>query len=151
MKWLWLITVLIAVTAAASLEHQTSIQANPPRTIIVQVLNGKTGKPIKGEAPNIWIGNVKDPVNPRTDSKGEIALEIGQAQPAEIRVMGNYYMDCRRRENQELMMNVRYSLTEIIAKGVVSENGCGQSRTNPIPGKLILYMRPMTFKEKWDS
>jgi len=113
------------------------------------LLNGKNGKPIKDERPNIWLGNAKDDILQWTDSKGEILLEIDQAQPREIRVRGNFYVNCRQRGNQLTAINVRYSLDEIVSKGVVTENDCGKSHVDPIPGKLVLYLRPMTFKEKW--
>jgi hypothetical protein len=141
--------LLLAFIAVESSAQQTSVPEAVANKIIVQLLDGKNGKPIKRESPNIWLGNAKDPTNPQTDSKGEILLEIGQVKPKEIKLSGNYYVDCRLRGNRRAAMNVKYSLNEVVSKGIVTENDCGKSRVDPIPGRLVLYLRPMTFVEKW--
>jgi hypothetical protein len=153
MKLACMAALLVAIVAVECFAQQTSAPNSTSNEIILQLLNGKNGKTIKDESPSIWLGNDKWFINPipRTDSKGEILLEIGQAKPQEIRVMGNYYVDCRPRGNdKEATMKVRYSLNEIVSKGIVTENDCGKSRVDPIPGRLILYLRPMTFIEKWE-
>ena len=86
-----LLGALVAVECSAK---QTSVPKPTAKKIIVQLLNGKNGKPIKDERPNIWLGNLKDDILQWTDSKGEILLEIDRAQPREIRVRGNSYVDC---------------------------------------------------------
>jgi hypothetical protein len=141
MKLSWMAALLFAFIAVDSSAQQTSVPEAVANKIIVQLLNGKNGKPIKRESPNIWLGNAKDPTNPQTDSKGEILLEI--------KLSGNYYVDCRLRGNRRAAMNVKYSLNEVVSKGIVTENDCGKSRVDPIPGRLVLYLRPMTFVEKW--
>jgi hypothetical protein len=115
--------------------------------IIVRLLNGKNGKPIKHEFPNIWLGDAKFPTSPQAE-KGDVNLEIGAIQPREIRVMPNYYVDCRFGRDTLDGNLLKYSLDEIASKGVVAENRCGQVHTTPIPGVLVLYVRPMTLKEK---
>jgi len=130
--------------------QQASVPKAGVNKIVLRVLNGKSGKPIKHDSPSIWLGNTQHPMNPPTDSKGEIMVDIHEAEPREIRVMPNWYADCRFRDDHAAGMKVRYPLDEIIAKGVVAENVCGKSLANPVPGVLILYVRPRTLKEKWD-
>jgi hypothetical protein len=130
--------------------QQTTIPSAESNRIIIRLLNGKNGNPIRGEIPNIWLGNPARVTSSQTDSKGEIALDIGKARPREIRFRGNYYVDCRGKTQRELPQNIKYSIDEILATGVVSENDCGKSRVSPTPGVLVLYLRPMTFIENWN-
>jgi len=118
--------------------------------IVVRVINGKNGKPINHDSPNIWLGNTQHPMNPPTDSNGEIIVDIQGAEPREIRVSPNWYADCRFLGDHLDGVKMRYALDEINAKGVVAENLCGKNLANPVPGVLILYVRPRTLKEKWE-
>jgi hypothetical protein len=118
--------------------------------VVLRLLNGKNGKPLRNEYPSVWLGNASY-INPKTDANGEIALDISRVQPRTVRVFGNYYVDCRPRgSDKQTPMNVSYSLDEIVATGIVTENDCGKYHVGPIPGVLVLYLRPMTFKEKWE-
>jgi hypothetical protein len=139
--------VLVAVRSPA---QQPTAQDAGSSKIVVRLLNGKNGKPLRNEYPNIWLGNASG-INPKTDANGEITVDISRVQPRTVRVLGNYYVDCRPRGSNKLAaMNVSYSLDEIIAKGIETENDCGKSQVDPIPGVLVLYLRPMTFIEKWE-
>jgi hypothetical protein len=44
----------------------------------------------------------------------------------------------------------RYSIEEIIAHGIVSQNDCGKARRQPKPGILVIYVVPMSIKELWE-
>jgi len=81
---------------------------------------------------------------------GEITLEIGDVRPRDIRFRGNYYVDCRGKTQREIRQNIKYSIDKILSTGIVSENDCGKNRVSPTPGVLVLYLRPMTFIEKWN-
>jgi hypothetical protein len=132
-----------------SAQQVTSPSASSNR-IIIRLLNGRNGKPIRGENPNIWLGNPAKVPASQTDSMGEIALDIGDVRPREIRFRGNYFVDCRGKTQREVPQNIKYSLDEILTTGMVSENDCGKSRVTPTPGVLILYLRPRTFIENWN-
>jgi hypothetical protein len=128
--------------------QNTCAEAITP-TIKVRLLNGKNGKPIKNDTPNIWFGDAVSPINPHTDSNGEVVVSVNQAQSEELQVLPNQYADCRFKGNSTAGLHVKYSLKQIITTGVVSENLCGKNRIDPIPRVLILYVRPMTFMERW--
>ena len=142
-----LLSILVGVQSAA---QQPTAQDAGFGKIVVRLLNGKNGRPLRNEYPSIWLGNASG-INPKTDANGQITVDISRVQPRTVRVLGNYYVDCRPRGRDKLAtMNVSYSLDEIIAKGIVTENDCGKSQVDPIPGVLVLYLRPMTFIEKWE-
>jgi hypothetical protein len=118
--------------------------------IVLRLVNRKNGKPIRNELPNIKLGNAA-PIGPRTDSKGEIIVDIGNVQPFRISVLPNMYFDCRYKRDQTNggALQLSYSLDEIISTGIVGENLCGKARVSPTPGVLVLYVRPRTFIEAW--
>jgi hypothetical protein len=116
--------------------------------IIVRMLNGRTGKPIRRKDNiNVWLGDAKTFSLLLTDAKGEITIDIGNIQPFEIRVHPGNYVDCRFKGYGMDGRSVRYSLEEITSQGVVSENVCGKTRVPPTPGVLVVYVRPLTLIE----
>jgi len=116
--------------------------------IILRMLNGKSGKPIwRHDLTNVWLGDEKSYSLHRTDSKGEIVIDFSNVEPFEIRILPSTYADCRFRGDQTSARLVRYSLDEIVSKGVVGENLCGKARASPTPGVLVVYVRPRTFIE----
>jgi hypothetical protein len=120
-------------------------QVSPPDVLItIKVLNGKNGKPVWRESPNVYIGDSTENVNPRTDRHGEAKLRI-PADAESIKITPNWGHECRPSNARS------YSVAEILAKGVVAENSCGTSRVNPTPGVLVFYERPSTWWERtWD-
>jgi hypothetical protein len=118
--------------------------------IVLRMLNGKTGKPIwRHDYANIWLGNAAV-FNRSTDSRGEVIIDVSNVQPPEIRFLPNTYFDCRSKRDNTSFREVKYSLDEIISKGVVGENVCGKTRVSPTPGVLVMYVRPRTFIEGWN-
>lgn len=136
------------MTVAAALYSAQAPSANDAAQVItVRLLNGKTGKPIKNDRPNIWFGDAKDPINPHISSNGEAVVSVNDAQFQELRVAPNQYADCRFKGDSLAGISVKYSLKEIVTTGVVSANICGKDRVEPTPRVLVLYARPMTFLE----
>ncbi len=94
-------------------------------TITLRLRDGRTGFPIWAEDPNIWVGHLEG-VNPRTNWKGEIVVDVTGAVPRELRFSPNWYADCRYQGDIHTGYEVKYSLAEIMAKGVVAGNVCGK-------------------------
>jgi hypothetical protein len=59
----------------------------------------------------------------------------------------NFYVECETYGNEDGQV-ARFSLDEIITKGLVAENRCGGNRSNPLSGLLVVYKRKMTRKER---
>jgi hypothetical protein len=126
--------------------------SEPPDTvkITVRLLNGKSGKPIKNDFPNIWVGDPAWGENPKTDTRGEVVLSVDIKRDRYIRVAPNYYADCRVKGDQNNGLDeTKYSLEDIFVHGMVSNNVCGKNHVAPTPGVLVIYVRPRTFLEKW--
>jgi hypothetical protein len=140
---------LVAAIMAGQQPIQNAGAEATTRTVTVRLLNGKNGKPIKNENPNIWIGDAARPSNRYTNSRGEIVVSVTDTRSQELRVLPDWYSDCRFKDDSEAGMQVKYSLEEIMTTGVVSENLCGKHRIGPTPGVLVLYVRPRTFMEKF--
>ncbi len=136
----FLILVLLLLTTLGASQQPTPSNGY---TITIRVLNGKTGKPVKDEKPNVSLGDPADPTNPATDSNGEIHLHISSQHPKTLGFLPNYYVDCRYKREE-------FSIDEIIAKGIVTGNLCGKAHIEPTPGVLVVYVRKMSFREKWD-
>jgi hypothetical protein len=149
MKLLSAAAFLSLLLTATQIDQQVVIPSEKAHAIIViRLLNGNNGKPIKHEGLAIVLGD-----NPqedfRADSRGELILDLSKSHPRDLRAwMFSYYMDCRSKGDMNVAGAVRYSLDEITSKGIVAENDCGKIHASPTPGVLVLYMRPMTFKER---
>lgn len=150
--------VLLFLIAATAVTASTFAQQPSQGTVVpkiqIRLLNGKNGKPIKDDTPNIWFDDAnssltKGPLNPHTDANGEISLAINDRNVKYVRVLPNQYADCRFKDDSIAGRLSSYSLTEIITKGIVSNNVCGKQQAEPRPGVLIIYVRPMTFMERW--
>lgn len=142
-------SVVLVATAAFCFARDQAYSSKSEATITLRLINGKNGKPIKDESPNVWVGTkLLEPV--RVDSSGEIKISIDPT-GSTISFFGNYYRDCRYREGSGNVIQVKdlkYPASEIVAKGIVTENFCGEYVATPTPGVLVIYLRPMTFSEK---
>jgi hypothetical protein len=138
----FLIPLLLFATILCPAQQATSVT--------VRFINGTNGKPIKDKAVNIRLGSEK--VSWRdTDSQGQIILDVGSARPRELAIGPDFVFDCRSTQNSNVTMaHAKYSLEEIITKGIVGDNLCGTASASPTPGSLILFVRPRTSKEKRD-
>jgi hypothetical protein len=65
--------------------------------------------------------------------------------------MPNYLFDRRLKRDEMSGRSVKYSLDEIVTHRIVGLNLCGKIALPPTPGVLILFVRPRTLREKWDS
>jgi hypothetical protein len=137
------LTAMVFISAGISPAQETP-------QIIIRFLNGKNGKPISDKQITIAFdkgGNFfRD-----ADSKGEVVLAIPEADLGELRVRPDYYFDCRFAHDQlgPGGLELKYSLDEIVSKGIVGENLCGKARVQSSPRVLTLYLRPRTLLEKW--
>jgi hypothetical protein len=93
------------------------------------------------------LGEAKDAVFLETDSNGKIQLRIGSSQEKTLRFLPNWYVDCRYRKNGPQLLNLKFSVDDIVSQGAVAENFCGKATSNRLPGTLVVYLRKPTFIE----
>ena len=116
-------------------------------SIVIRLVNGKNGKPIVDKQVNVELG--KSEISRDPDSQGEIVLDILNVEPRELRVRPNNDFDCRFKKDQMGSggLDLKYSLDEVVSKGIVGDNHCGKAHVLPTPGILTLYLRPRTLME----
>jgi hypothetical protein len=147
----WLLSVwLIALVGA--------LGAEPPRTIVLKVFDGKSGKPIvptgyqvrADHQPDLhadWVKAHDDGTAEITipADTHEIALHLAYDNSMEI------YVNCDAEKNT--FGDVWYRVPEIMSKGMVTENACGKAKANAkykttaAPGELIMFVRAKNWKE----
>ena len=117
-----------------------------PQRLVVKVVDGYTGLPMWFEFPNVWIGSAEDTL-PRLNYKGEAQFDVRDAKPRTMRVLPNWYADCRYKSDVTTGSKTKYSIDEILEDGVVTENVCGQIQAKPTPGVIVIYVRHRTLRK----
>src|SRR5579859_4528233 len=117
-------TVFICVTG--SFPQQPKSTESKPSSFTIRILNGKTGKPVTDELPNIWFDDAKEAFGIPTNAEGEIKVPIGNPEPRNIRFLPNHYVDCRYAKDRVGGLLLKMPLAEIISKGIVGGNLCGK-------------------------
>jgi hypothetical protein len=133
---------------------QTS--STPKQKITIKLLNGRTGHAVwwRGLA-TLRIGRAisrteLDAIDKRTNFFGEAEVDVTDANPRQIQMWADFISrDCRY--SPEAPASHVYSIDEIQAKGIVSENYCGGPRRAPKPGVLMIYVIPSTLRELWNN
>ena len=144
-----IVAATILLYAFNSGTTQTSPTAN--QRITIKLLNGKTGRPVwwRGLA-SVSVGSLNS-VDKRTNLLGEARVNVTDAHPPQVEVVVAFISrDCRYASESQVRP-LTYSIDEIRAKGIVSDNYCGGARRAPKPGMLMIYVVPMTNRELWEQ
>lgn len=135
--------VTLLCTCALNLEAQQPTAV----FITIKVLNGKTGKPVWRESPNIWVD--KEPhINPYTSLRGKAKIRISGS-ATQLWITPDFGHECRWKDDSDAKTSTSYSIAEILRTGVVSQNVCGAATVPPTPGVLVFYEVPSTWREIW--
>jgi hypothetical protein len=111
----------------------------------VQILNGKTGRPVTNQHLRMFRkdGKAIDGKGETTDGEGYAAIPNVDAAIAEIFIAVDTHLPCSKTGKHD------FSLAKVRVSGVVSENVCRPRITMyPQAGTLIFYVRDETFIEK---
>jgi hypothetical protein len=122
--------------------------AADPTTLRVQILSGKTGRPVANQHflllrkdGHPLEGTTK--VGETTDGEGYAPIPNVDTSGPEVRIWTDGYQPCSRVGKRN------FSLAKVRTLGVVSENACRPRITMyPQPGTLIFYVREETIFEK---
>jgi hypothetical protein len=131
----------------------------PTKTIIIKVFDGKTGKPLVPTGFQVrvdhqtmlhpdWVKANEDGTEELTipADTHEIALHLAYNDSMDL------YINCDKAKNA--FGDVWYLVSQIMAKGMVTENGCAKPKVNEkfkttaIPGELILFVREKNMMEQ---
>jgi hypothetical protein len=118
--------------------------------ITIRFVNGKTGKPVN-DRPNVWLNKQRDPIaDLKADENGEVKVTVDQAKDLTVRILPNQFADCRyKKKISAAVSDTAYLISDVLSKGIVTQNYCGHIQSEPKPGVLIAYVRPFTFMELW--
>jgi hypothetical protein len=122
------------------------------QTLRVQIINGKTGKPVAHEHVNFFrnesfsdLAGRRDVHGFMTDEDGVITTSDITSDTKTIGVTVDWHRACSKTYQW-------FSFSEILSTGLVSENSCKSKINRGLdPGTLIIFVRNETFFEKMAS
>jgi hypothetical protein len=141
--------------------------------IRVKLVNGRTGAPIARSHVNVWVGNKrKAAVAIPANENGVATLRLTN-KPDEVQVCGNSnacgesgvinpvveyddllkinvpYVLCEPHGTDYSWLALKtFSTQQVVQHGVVTSNTCGKETATPPPGELIIFVRPLNWREK---
>lgn len=107
--------------------------------VIVQVINGKTNKPIS--KAKLFISFPDDlkrqSIQLFTDQNGETAFSLDSAKRFEVHAIA--LVTCG--EQPAGTNQPSFSASEVLGSGILTKNDCGKSGREPIRGKIVYFVR----------
>ncbi len=110
------------------------------QTVTVQFVNGRNGKPIgKGKAVHVifFIAPIRHLLSLHTDEEGKVEFEIEGATDFKVSPVG--YVACGELSGEAMK---DYSVADVADAGLVTANNCGNTVSQPVPGRLIYFVKP---------
>jgi hypothetical protein len=140
---------LVAFSREVTGQDAVSTESPIVRVTIV-VLDGRNGKPMKNQqllmdtGPFLENAFVRNPhLETRTDRNGIAIINLDTSRAGWILVAPDFRALCNAGPT-----TYRSSLDLIVSRGLSMPNDCGKaSGREPRPGELIVYARPLRFRE----
>ncbi len=144
------------------------------QTLEIKLIDGRNGRPIQNSCVNVWIGGAqKDALAIPSDKDGIAHLRL-TSKDDEVDTQ-NHWKACGAfgainpvvKYEDFIEVNVGYVVCEphgtdfswlelkkiptkqLMQTGVVTANACGKFAASPVPGELIIFVRPLNFWEKF--
>lgn len=129
----WYFTLL----ALATLILPSAIASGQP--VAVQLLNGKTRKPLKGYRVYILLGDprAQHRLDLKTDHDGRVHFDTSAEDTFQVRPVGT--IACTKPATSP--SDINFSVAEVIAHGVVTPNDCGSFDPEPLRGQVTFLTR----------
>jgi len=124
--------------------------AQDTTTLRVQILNGRTGRPVTNVHLKLFrdthlhaFSGSHDDKGETTDGEGYAPIPNVDATVGSVFIAVDLHRACSKTDKHD------FSLAKVRVAGVVSENSCKpRISMYPQPGTLIFYVRDETFLEK---
>lgn len=155
-KTIWLLLLLCFVSLGSA------YSAEPTKTIILKVFDGKSGKPLVPTGFQVRVDHLTmqhpDWVKANEDGTAEVTIPADTTAVALHLAYDNsmeIYVHCDADKNA--FGDVWYHVPEITSKGLVATNTCSKSKENDkfkttaAPGELILFVRQRNLKERFSA
>jgi hypothetical protein len=143
------------------------------QTVRIQLVNGKNGRAIGNTCVNTWVGTErKDATLIPADKDGVVWLYLTdkdsevniQNLPKDcvsrgathavakysdtIRIVAGYALCQPHAPDNSWVATLEFSTMQIVQQGIVTANSCGKAKASPEPGKLVIFVRPLTWLEQ---
>ncbi len=148
------------------------------QTLEIKLVNGRTGRPIAGHCMYVWVGDKSNPssdplLETETDSGGSAILRLthegaeieNQSQRLACGLQGAInpvvkygytisirtgYVSCQPRPpSYSWLASTEFAIEDVLQHGIVTANRCGKATDSPKPGEVIIFVRPLSWWEKW--
>ena len=113
----------------------------PPAALVkiqVHIVSATNGHAIRSRELAFVLGVDTDRPVGITDPHGNIVIKVDPS--TTIRLITQPGADCRPAKPDPT--TIKYSIAEILAHGIVTENVCGKGHAEPRPGQLTLFEPP---------
>jgi hypothetical protein len=134
--------LMLAVTTLSSV--------GADKTLVIHVLDGKSGKPISNEHLIVFegvsaeeVGKERNHIDLRTNAAGIAVLPIKEPSLAQIQVWVDFHVLCQKEPNAR-----SYEVEDIMKTGTSMPNNCGKALARPEPGQFFVFVRRPGFWEK---
>ena len=142
--------------------------------IKIKLVDGRNGHALGKTCVNIWVGkDQKDATAIPTDSSGIATLRLtaedkgvdtshewskcgffGVINPVlkyhdDIGIITGQVLCQANSGDYSWLKTNEYSTKEVVQSGIVTANTCGKATAERKPGELIIFVRPLTWWEKW--
>ena len=143
------------------------------QTVEIKLMNGKNGRPIAGACVNVWVGSERKaalaiPTDEGgvarlrlTDKDGEVDIQnrwrgcgdFGTIDPVvrysdSLRINGGYVLCQLPTPDHSWLATMDLSMREVLGHGIATSNTCGKATASPRPGKVIIFVRLLSWWEK---
>jgi hypothetical protein len=145
------ITQLFAAIVMCSFVGHVGAQ-NLDRTINIEVLDGRNGKPITETHLLVFAGDTVEGLRQHshhfdlhTNKSGSAKLVLTSDSFKFVQVWVDGMILCQSQANA-----VSVNLGQVLAIGPLAPNECGNMHMSSAPGQLLVFARPATLREKME-
>jgi len=142
--------------------------------IKIKLVDGRNGQSLGNTCVNVWVGaDRKEATAIPTDNNGTATLRLttqssevdtshqwggcvlfGAIDPVlgyhdDIRINVGYVLCQANAGKSSWLKTNSYTTKDLVQSGIVSPNTCGTATAERKPGELIIFVRPLSWWEKW--
>lgn len=147
-----LLTVACAAVCCGSLAAQTA------KTITIRMIDGASGKPLSSSSVLIRINHLPTPhgdwVHANEDGTATVTLPPDATLLTPQASYGDAmdsYVNCDAVKDKEFVGPHWYAVSEILATGVVTPNGCGKRTAVAKPGEFVFFVRAKNWRDSMQT
>jgi hypothetical protein len=133
----------------------TITSASRAQDIILRVIDSKSGAVVQGEGgygpAGMWLFDAAGkqiPVKVTPDMLHTYSEHHDAQGAASVEIWANGYDDCRKGKVQP-GTSPKYLVSDILSRGIVTQNRCTKKTVAAVPGVIVLFTRPPNWLERF--